>query len=262
MSILQTIAAYARARTEAERRSMPLEAVRAAVLDLPPRQDRPFEDALRRPGVSFICECKKASPSKGIIAEHFDCPAIAEQYERAGADAISILTEPKWFLGSDSYLEEAAARISLPILRKDFVVDEYMIYRARSLGASCVLLICAILSTAQLRDYLALCDELSLSALVEAHDQEEIESAISAGARIIGVNNRDLRDLSVDTGNSRRLRTFVPEGTIFVSESGIKTAADVEALRSVGVDAVLVGEALMRADDKRAMLAELRGAGR
>lgn len=218
-----------------------------------------FERALARPGVSFICECKRASPSKGIIADDYPYARIASEYEAAGADCISVLTEPKWFLGSGGHLREIADIVGIPCLRKDFVVDEYMIYEARALGASAVLLICAILGDGELERYVALCGELGLSALVESHDADEVSRAVRSGARIIGVNNRDLRDFSVDTDNSRRLRDAVPSGTLFVSESGIKSAQDVAALRDAGVDAVLVGETMMRAPDKRAKLAELRG---
>ena len=219
----------------------------------------PFEQALRKPYVSFICECKKASPSKGLIAPVFPYLDIAKEDEAAGADCISVLTEPKWFLGSDRYLEEIAKTVSIPCLRKDFTVDEYMIYEAKVLGASAVLLICSILDGAKIREYIGICDSLGLSALVEAHDENEVEAALGAGARIIGVNNRNLKDFSVDTGNSRRLRTLIPQDVLFVAESGVKTCDDVRALRDIGADAVLVGETLMRAADKKAKLAELRG---
>ena len=222
--------------------------------------DGSFEKALKRPGLSFICECKKASPSRGVIAESFPYLQIAREYQEAGADAVSVLTESKWFLGSDRYLREIAETVSLPCLRKDFTVDEYMIYEAKLLGASAVLLICSILSSRQLREYLQVCETLGLSALVETHDEGEVDMALEAGARIIGVNNRNLRDFSVDMENSRRLREQIPAEVLFVSESGVKTAADAAALREIGADAVLVGEAMMRAKDKRAMLAELRGA--
>ncbi|HBB71695.1 MAG TPA: indole-3-glycerol phosphate synthase TrpC, partial [Ruminococcus sp.] len=208
----------------------------------------------------FICECKKASPSKGVIAEYFPYLDIAKDYERAGADSISVLTEPKWFLGKDDYLREIASEVSIPCIRKDFTVDEYMIYEAKLLGAKAVLLICSILSRQQICEYIGICDSLGLSALVETHNAAEIADALSAGARIIGVNNRDLRDFSVDTGNSRRMRELVPPEVLFVSESGIKDKNDVKLLREGGVDAVLIGETLMRAADKPAMLAELRGA--
>ena len=214
---------------------------------------------LFRSGISFICECKKASPSKGLIAPDFPYLQIAREYEDAGADAISVLTEPKWFLGSDAYLKEIAAAVSVPCLRKDFTVDEYMIYEAKVLGASAVLLICSILSEAQVREYLTVCDELGLSALVETHDEAEVEQALSAGARVIGVNNRNLKDFTVDTENSRRLRERIPEQVLFVSESGVSRPEDVKRLAEVGADAVLVGEALMRAADKKQMLSNLRG---
>ena len=258
MSILDALADHARERVAAAKKSVSLEQMRAAAQALP-RGGFPFEKALRAPGVSFICECKKASPSKGLIAPEFPYLDIAREYEAAGADAVSVLTEPKWFLGRDEYLAQIAAAVKIPCLRKDFVVDEYMIDQAKTLGAAAVLLICAILDEPHLRDYIARCDELGLSALVEAHDEAEIETALRAGARIIGVNNRNLKDFSVDTGNSGRLRSLVPDGVLFVAESGVSNAADVTALRAAGVDAVLIGEALMRAPDKRAKLAELRG---
>ena len=258
MSILDALADHARERVAAAKKSVSPEQMRAAAQALP-RGDFSFEKALRAPGVSFICECKKASPSKGLIAPEFPYLDIACEYEAAGADAVSVLTEPKWFLGRDEYLAQITAAVKIPCLRKDFVVDEYMIDQAKTLGAAAVLLICAILDEPHLRDYIARCDELGLSALVEAHDEAEIETALRAGARIIGVNNRNLKDFSVDTGNSGRLRSLVPDGVLFVAESGVSTAADVAALREAGVDAVLIGEALMRAPDKRAKLAELRG---
>ena len=259
MTILDELAAHARERVAAAKKEKPLEEMRRQALSLP-QGDFAFENALKKPDVSFICECKKASPSKGIIAPDFPYLEIAKEYEAAGADCISVLTEPKWFLGSDRYLREIALSVSLPCLRKDFTVDAYMIYEAKLLGASAVLLICSLLGEDALRAHIGLCDELGLSALVEAHDGEEVGLALRAGARIIGVNNRNLRDFSVDTDLSRRLRALIPPDVIFVSESGVKTAEDVERLRETGADAVLVGETLMRAPDKAAKLAELRGA--
>lgn len=258
MTILEEIAAYARERTAAAERKMPLAEIRRRAEGMP-RGDFSFEKALRKPGLSLICECKKASPSRGLIAPDFPYVQIAREYEAAGADCISVLTEPKWFLGRDEYLEEIASAVSIPCLRKDFTVNEYMIYEARLLGASAVLLIVSLLSEAQLQEYLGLCRELGLSALTEAHSAEEIGTAVRAGASVIGVNNRNLRDFSVDTGNSAALRELVPPGVLFVSESGVTGAADTEKLREIGADAVLVGEALMRASDKRAKIRELRG---
>ena len=257
MTILDQLAEHARERVAASKSIRPLEQVRAEAQALP-KGDFPFEKALRREGLSFICECKKASPSKGIIAEDFPYLQIAKEYEEAGADCISVLTEPKWFLGSDEYLKEIASAVSTPCIRKDFTVDEYMIYEAKILGASAVLLICSILSMEQIRGYIGICDELGLSALVEAHDEAEVKTALEAGARIIGVNNRNLKDFSVDTGNSMRLKELVGDDVIFVSESGVKDASDVALLKKAGVDAVLVGEALMRAADKKQMLRTFR----
>ena len=258
MTILDQLADYARERVAEAKSVRPLEQVKAEALALP-KGDFPFEKALRKPGLSFICECKKASPSKGIIAEDFPYLEIAKEYEAAGADCISVLTEPKWFLGSDEYLKKIASAVSIPCIRKDFTVDEYMIYEAKILGASAVLLICSILSADKIREFIGICDELGLSALVETHDADEVKTALDAGARIIGVNNRNLKDFSVDTGNSMRLKELVGDDIIFVSESGVKDASDVSALKKAGVDAVLVGEALMRASDKKAKLKELRG---
>ena len=217
-----------------------------------------FENALKKEGLSFICECKKASPSKGIIAEDFPYLDIAKAYETAGADCISVLTEPKWFLGSDEYLREIAANVSTPCIRKDFTVSDYMIYEAKILGAKAVLLICAILDDRELAEYIKICDELGLSALVEAHDGEEIKRALNAGARIVGVNNRNLKDFTVDISNAGKLRDMVPKNVIYVSESGIKDKYDIKNAHDMGADAVLIGETLMRATDKKQMLDELK----
>ena len=257
-NILEQLAAYARTRVEQAKAVRPLADVKAAAL-AQPKGDFAFEKALAQPGVRFICECKRASPSKGLIAPVFPYLDIAKEYAAAGADAISVLTEPKWFLGSDEYLQQIATTVPVPCLRKDFTVDEYMIYEAKLLGASAVLLICSLLDTETLHQYLGICDALGLSALVEAHDEQEITSAAAAGARVIGVNNRNLKNFTVDVTNSLALRQKAPPGVLFVAESGITSPSDVSALRTAGVDAVLVGEALMRAPDKAAALAALRG---
>ena len=258
MTILDEIATFAKQRVSFAQMTTSAEDIKARALELP-RGNFDFETALKSGDIAFICECKKASPSKGLIASDFPYLQIAKGYERAGANAISVLTEPKWFLGSDDFLAEVASAVSIPCLRKDFTVDDYMIYEAKLLGASAVLLICSILSKQQIADYIELCDALGMSALVEAHDDEEVRVALEAGARIIGVNNRNLKDFSVDTENSKRLRELVPTDVLFVAESGIKTAEDVAVMRNVGVDAVLVGETLMTAEDKDAKLLELRG---
>ena len=258
MNILQQLAEYAKVRVNEAKKDKSLDEIKAEALKLP-KGDFEFEEALKKPGISFICECKKASPSKGIIAEEFDYLQIAKDYEAAGADCISVLTEPKWFLGSEEYLKEIANTVKTPCIRKDFTVDEYMIYEAKVLGAKAVLLICAILTEEQIKEYIRICDTLGLSALVEAHDEAEVELAIRAGARLIGVNNRNLKDFSVDTNNSRRLREMIPENVIFVSESGIQGADDVKLLKEAKVDAVLIGETLMKAENKAEKLRELRG---
>ena len=258
MTILDQLAAYARERVERAKAKQSPEMVRRDAEALP-KGDFRFEKALSGTDLAFICECKQASPSKGRIVTDFPYLQIAKEYEAAVADCVSVLTEPKWFLGSDAYLQEIAAAISIPCLRKDFTVDPYMIYEAKLLGASAVLLICSILDDQQLQEYRQICDDLGLSALVETHDENEVERALRAGSRIIGVNNRNLRDFSVDTGNSCRLREMIPSDILFVSESGIAGPKDVALLRELGCDAVLIGEALMRAHDKKARLAELRG---
>ena len=258
MNILDQLADHARQRVAEYKRQVPARTMRD-MAEAAPSPDFAFEKALGGDDIAFICECKKASPSKGLIAPDFPYLDIAKDYEAAGADAISVLTEPKWFLGSDSYLKEIAATVNIPCIRKDFTVDDYMIYEAKLLGASAVLLIAAILNEQQIKDYISVCDMLGLSALVEAHNEDEAMAALRAGARIIGVNNRNLKDFSVDTENSRRLRSLIPRDVIFVSESGVKTAQDVELLREIGADAVLIGETLMKAEDKKQKLNELRG---
>lgn len=264
-NILDEIARYTVERVESAKSRHSLEEVKKEAYRVYEEQQKEgkenflFEKKLREPEITFICECKKASPSKGIIAEDFKPLEIAAEYESAGAGAISVLTEPKWFMGKDSYLSEISHRVSIPCLRKDFVVDEYMIYEAKLLGASAILLICSITKEDKLKEYIKICDSLGLSALVEAHDEEEIEKAIAAGARIIGVNNRNLKNFTVDINNSRRLRALVPKEILFVAESGIKTKTDIDILKDAKVDAVLIGETFMRAKNKKAMIDELLG---
>lgn len=255
-TILNEIADFTRERYKKITAEKPLAEIKAKALAMP-KGGFEFEKALKKDGISFICEVKKASPSKGLIAADFPYLEIAKEYEAAGADCISCLTEPNWFLGSDKYLEEIAKAVSIPVLRKDFTVCEYQIYEAKLLGASAVLLICALLDTDTIKKYIGICDSLGLSALVEAHDEAEVKSAISAGARIIGVNNRNLHDFSVDVNNSTRYRSMIPQDIAFVSESGIKTHEDIQVLLDNKTDAVLIGETLMRSSDKKAMLEEL-----
>lgn len=257
--ILEEIAARTVQRVADEKAAVPLSEMKKRAEAMNANTGFPFRKALSGDEISFICEVKRASPSKGLIAPDFPYLDIARDYERAGASAISCLTEPFWFKGRDEYLAEISNAVTIPVLRKDFTVDEYMIYQAKTLGASAVLLICAILSKEQLSEYLGIAHSLGLSALVEAHDEDEVRTALSVGAGIIGVNNRDLRTFTVDINNSARLRKLVPPEVLFVSESGIKTAADIEALRSNGTNAVLIGETLMRSPDKKAALDELRG---
>ena len=258
MTILDELAEHAKERVKTAKERISAEEMKAKALALP-KGDFAFERALKKEDIAFICECKKASPSKGVIAKEFPYLDIAGEYEAAGADCISVLTEPKWFLGKDAYLQEIAANVHIPCIRKDFTVDEYMIYEAKVLGAQAVLLICSILSAEQIKAYIRICDTLGISALVETHNEAEVQMALEAGARIIGVNNRNLKDFTVDTDNSRKLRRMIPENVIFVSESGVKSPEDIQKLREIGADAVLIGETLMRAADKKEMLDRLKG---
>ena len=257
--ILETIAEANRKRYKTAQLQIPLEKIKHQALSMEINNDFPFEKALAKSGISYICEVKKASPSKGIIAEDFPYVQIAKDYEKAGASAISVLTEPEWFKGSNVYLKEISQNVNIPLLRKDFTVCEYQIYEAKTLGASAVLLICAILDTDTLKKWISICDSLGLSALVEAHTEEEVMSAINAGARVIGVNNRNLKDFTVDLTTCTRLRKLVPNDILFVGESGIKTNDDIEKLRKSGVNGVLIGETLMRNADKKAALEKLNG---
>ncbi len=252
-TILDSIAEYTKQRYEGKNTCD----IKAQALSMP-KGNFEFEKALLSDDLSFICEVKKASPSKGVIAENFPYLEIAREYERAGASAISCLTEPKWFQGSDKYLQEIADEVSIPVLRKDFTVCDYQIYEAKLLGAGAVLLICALLDTAVIKEYISICDSLGMSALVEAHNESEVLSALEAGARVIGVNNRNLNDFSVDVNNSTRYRSMIPENIAFVSESGITTHEDIKVLLDNRTNAVLIGETLMRAKDKKTMLRELR----
>lgn len=257
--ILDRIVESTKHRVAAEKLEQPLEDVKAAALALPSDTGFPFEAALRQQDFNFICEVKKASPSKGIIAEHFPYLEIAKEYELAGAAAISVLTEPEFFKGSKQYLQDIAAAVNIPVLRKDFIIDEYQIYQAKIWGASAILLICACLDVSALTRFRQLADSLGLSALVEAHDAEEVQMAIDCGARIIGVNNRNLKDFTVDVNNSVRLRNLVDDDVIFVSESGLETPEDIQVLRDNNIGVALMGESFMRAPNKIEKLAYLYG---
>lgn len=261
MNILETITERTKERIRGEKKQIPINEIRKKAEEKASSDTTKFafEQALRAEGLSFICEAKKASPSKGLIAPDFPYVQIAQDYEAGGAAAISCLTEPFWFQGSDRYLEEIVQKVSIPVLRKDFTCDEYMIYQAKAMGAAAVLLICSCLDEGQLKAYHhQLAEELGISALVETHSEEEILTADRIGAKIIGVNNRNLKDFTVDINNSIRLRELVDPKTVFVSESGIKGGEDMKALYKNGTDAVLIGELLMRAEDRKKKLAELR----
>ena len=270
VTILDTIAEKTKERIQEEKKSLSLARLKEIIKEKQVLEQEQagnehvaekfrFAEYLGRPGMSFICEVKKASPSKGVIANDFPYLRIAKEYEAAGASAISVLTEPFYFQGSDAYFREIRNVIKIPMLRKDFTVEEYMIYQAKEMGADAILLICSLLSEMQLSEYLGIAAELGLSALVEAHDEQEIEMALSVGAGIIGVNNRNLKDFTVDIQNSVRLRKLVPAEKLFVSESGMKTREDIQRLEEANVNAVLIGETLMRSSDKKALLAGLAG---
>ena len=259
MSMLNKIVAKTKERLIESKNKKPLDELKDEISSLEINDEFPFEKALKGDEIAIIAEVKRASPSKGMIAEDFDYIEIAKDYEKAGASAISVLTEPYFFQGSNDYLSEISQIVSIPILRKDFVIDEYMIYEAKAIGASAVLLICSILDKGTLKEYIDLSHSLGLSALVEAHDENELKTALDCGARVIGVNNRNLKDFTVDFNNAINLRKSVPEDAIFVSESGVKTKEDIDLLRENDVDAVLIGEFFMKSDDKLKMMDYLLG---
>jgi indole-3-glycerol phosphate synthase len=269
--ILEDIVRATNISLEARRKKHPLEEIKDKIFNqgkvnsFNDREPFEFESSLMKNGskegasIAFICEVKKASPSKGIISEDFPYLSIAKEYEKAGAAAISVLTEADFFMGSPQYLMEISKNVRIPVLRKDFIIDEYQIYESKLIGADALLLICSILNPIILKEYLALCNRLGLSALVEAHSEEEIRRALEAGARVIGVNNRNLNTFEVDIANSLRLRNLVPRDVIFVAESGINSSKDINLLEKAGVHGALIGEALMRSKDKVEFIKELRG---
>lgn len=256
--ILDKIIVSTKKRVEKAKQEKSFENMKKEALSLGKNSDFVFEKALKKEKMSFICEIKKASPSKGIICEDFNYIKIAKEYESAGADAISVLTEPEFFMGSNKYLTEVKKEVNIPVLRKDFIVDLYQIYESKTLGADAILLICSALNFKELKDYMETAWRLGMSALIETHDEKEVEMALKAGANIIGVNNRDLKDFKVDLNNSIKLRKLIPEDKIFVSESGIKTKEDIELLHNNKTDAVLIGEGLIKSADIKQKLAELK----
>ena len=259
MNILETLAALSRERAEADQAAVPAGVLREQAMALGPGNGAAFLAALRKPGISFICEIKKASPSRGLISPDFPYLDIARAYESAGADCISCLTDPRYFLGSDEIFRDVRKTVSLPMLRKDFTVSAYQLDQARVMGADAALLIVSLLDVKALGVYLQQCADLGIAALVETHDAEEIRTAVSAGAQIIGVNNRNLKDFSVDFGNAARLRDLIPPDCVYVAESGVKGPEDVALLKQIGADAALIGEALMRSPDPAETLRLFRG---
>ncbi len=259
MNILEKLADLSRERVKSEQERLPESELRTQAKALGPGNGQAFLAALKKPGLSFICEIKKASPSKGLISPDFPYLEIASAYERAGADCISCLTEPEYFLGSDQIFSEVREKVNLPMLRKDFTVSAYQLDQARVMGADAALLIVSLLDVKTLGVYLDRCADLGIAALVETHDAEEIRTAVSAGAQIIGVNNRNLKDFSVDFGNAARLRDLIPPDCVYVAESGVKGPEDVALLKQIGADAALIGEALMRSADPAESLRLFRG---
>lgn len=257
--ILDEIVKKTEIRVQKQKQLLPLDILKQQVKSLPVTYEYSFQKALKTKGMSFILEVKKASPSKGLIVKDFDYVAIAKEYERIGASAISVLTEPTFFQGNNQYLKEIKESVHIPVLRKDFIIDEYMIYEAKLIGADAILLICSILNDIQLNSYIHLAETLGLSVLVETHDKYEIERAIQANAKMIGVNNRNLKDFTVDFHNSIELRKHVPKHILFVSESGIHTHEDIKLLKHNHVDAVLIGEAIMKAENKETAFQQFRG---
>lgn len=255
--ILDRLAEYAATRVKNDKAVVSLSDIKVQAFALP-KGDFRFEKALKSRKGAAICEVKKASPSKGIISEDFPYLDIAKEYQSIGADCISCLTEPKWFLGSDEIFKQIRNVVSLPMIRKDFTVDEYQIYQAKTMGADAVLLICALLDEEKLKYYLSICDTLGISAVVEAHDKFEIEKAVKVGSRVIGVNNRNLKDFTVNLDNAVSLREYIPENVVYVAESGVKTPSDGTQLIKSGADAVLIGEALMRSNNKGEFLKQMR----
>lgn len=263
--ILDTLVEATKRRIAAQKEALPFTELRRQVEqslsgDKSRKASRAFrfEQTLATDGIHLICEVKRASPSKGLIAPDFPYVQIAKDYEAAGADCLSVLTETDYFLGSDDYFREIRAEVALPMLRKDFTIDPYMLFQAKAMGADCVLLICAVLSEDEIKEYLEICDSLGLSALVETHDEKEVEMAVRAGSRVLGVNNRNLKTFEVDLTTSARLRQLVPGNILFVAESGIRTAQDIQVLRKAHVNGVLIGEMLMKSPDKKAALDALR----
>ncbi len=255
--ILDEIVSYTKERVINKKEEVSFHHILKKVEKLPISYAFPFEASLKGKGFHFICEVKKASPSKGILVDSFDYIQIAKDYEEAGASCISVLTEPRYFKGEDKYLKKIREEVSIPLLRKDFIVDSYQIYESKLLGADCILLICSILSKEELLKYLAICNELGLSALVEAHDEREVHMAVEVGARMIGVNNRNLRNFEVNINNSINLRRLVPDSVLFIAESGIKTREDVLLCREHNISGILIGETLMKSTNKKEALSEL-----
>ena len=257
--ILDDIIAKQKTRIENEKKEKDIETLKQEVLSLPSSKNFFFENSLKNKDFAFICEIKKASPSKGVIVEDFPYTDIAQEYEKAGASAISVLTEPHFFKGNDKYLKDVADIVNIPVLRKDFIIDEYQIYQAKLIGADAVLLICAVLDESTLKNFINIATSLKLSCLVETHNEEEIKKALNCNAKIIGINNRDLKTFTVDINTSLKLRKFIPENKILISESGIKTAQDIKMLKDAGFNGALIGESMMLSKDKKQFLSELRG---
>ncbi len=256
--ILDDIIAKQKERIKKEKEEKSFDVIKREAEEIALLENFVFEDSLKNKDFAFICEIKKASPSKGVIVENFPYIDIAKEYEKAGASAISVLTEPNFFKGNDKYLQEVARTVKIPVLRKDFIIDEYQIYQAKLIGAAAVLLICGVLEEKTLKSFLNTAKSLKLSCLVETHSQDEIKKALNVGAEIVGINNRDLKTFTVDINTSLKLRKYVPEDKIIISESGIKTAEDIKVLKQAGFNAALIGESMMRSKNKRQFISQLK----
>ena len=255
--ILDDIVIYKRKLVEEEKLITPINSI-LSYLDTC-AVPRDFAKHLKRnDGLSIIAEVKKASPSKGIIRKDFDPLLIAEIYQANNADAISVLTEDKYFYGKNSYLTEIKSITSIPILRKDFIIDPYQIYQSRIIGADAILLIASILTKRELKSFIKTAHEIGLQCLVEVHNKEQLEDALSINAEIIGINNRNLKTFETSVTVTESLAPYVPYDRVLISESGIKNVTDMQLLKSLGVDGVLIGEAFMRSNSIKEMLEELR----
>ena len=256
--ILDDLVTATKKRMAAEKRIYSLEELKQQSQKAPMKNPQLIVDKLLEPKLTFIAEIKKASPSKGVIVQDFPYLEIAQEYQANKIDMISVLTEPDYFQGNLKYLQQITQEVDLPVLRKDFTIDSYMIYQAKIAQASLILLIVAILSDGQLKDYLKLAKELGLAAIVEVHDETELKRALRAKSKIIGINNRNLKDFSVNFNNSLKLKKLIPADIPVIAESGIKTKTDIKLLKKAGINGVLIGETFMKAKNKAEIINDFK----